>query len=121
METETGLKENALAPGSEEETQHRNRLVMQAAINQLRSPISSTPIPQGVDDLSPEVVSTAGGAQDQYEHLRRLDDNLDEGERKDTETKKEKNNTTKRKADLIDDIFTPLEDNELDIEEDKYD
>lgn len=83
--------------------------------------IPSTTPPAFQDDLMNDIPGTQSPTiRHEYEHLRRFDDTNDgkPSELSDVNTKI--NTNTKRKADSFDDIFTPLEDNELDIEADQY-
>lgn len=117
-------------------------------VNQTPTPPLSpeTPPPPPLplqDDLQNIQPETDFNVPEGLQHLRRLDTGTNEAETAATDNQKLATDkkgttasnigardivlkrilrpkiTTKRKADLIDDIFQPLTDNELDIEEDK--
>lgn len=116
-----------LAPTQSENSPMLPRTIMKTALSNLRSPdLPATPPPSLDDDLSnipPGTPSPIPQIRLEYEHLRRHDDSVDDdknnAERK-TESEPKQNNNIKRQAEVFDEIFTPLEDNELDIEPDNY-
>lgn len=113
-----------LAPTQSENSPMLPRTIMKTALNNLRSPDSPTSPPRSLDDdLSNIPPGTPSPNRHDYEHLRRQDDSVDNDKNNDEnkpESEPKQTNNNKRQVDVFDEIFTPLEDNELDIEPDAY-